>query len=106
MGHGCVGLPVSTVAEFSWKFHVAAPDVVLSVPLGGTGENVLVTQTERPAFEMGSGTPKRQPTSVQSTPAGVEPEVVGPMLHVGPTQPDNVKRLVAPAGVALSGTCD
>jgi hypothetical protein len=79
---------------------------VLSVPLGGTGENVLVTHTDKPAFEMGSGTPKRQPTSVQSTPAGVEPEVVGPMLHVLPTQPDNVKRLVAPAGVALSGTCD
>ncbi len=95
---------MSTVAEFSWKFHVAAPLDVSSVPLGATGENVFVTQTDRPAFDMGSGTPKRQPTAVQSTPAGVEPEAVGPMLHVVPTQPDSVKRFVAPDGVVLSGT--
>ena len=106
IGHGCVGRPVRIVAELSWKFHVAAPVAVSSVPLGGTGENVLVTHTDRPALEIGSGTPKRHPTSVQSTPAGVEPEAVGPMLHVEPTQPDSVKRLVAPDGVGLSGTCE
>jgi len=68
--------------------------------------NVFVTQTERPAFEIGSGRPKWQPTSVQSTPAGVDPEVVGPMLHVVPTHPESVNRFVAPLGVVLSGTCE
>ena len=98
------------VAEFSWKFHVAAPVVLSRVPLGATDEsvlpNVLVTHTERPALEIGSGVPKWQPTSVQSMPAGVEPALVGPMLQTAPTQPDSVKRLVAPGGVALSGTCE
>ncbi len=105
-GHGCAGRPVRTVAEFSWKFQVASPVALSSVPLGATGENVFVTQTERPAFEMGSGVPKRQPTSVQSTPAGVLPAAVGPMLQSEPTQPPSVNRFVAPGGVALSGTCE
>jgi hypothetical protein len=99
-------LPVRTVAELSWKAHVAAPVPTSSVPLGGAGENVLVTHTVVPAFEIGSGRPNRQPTSVQSTPAGVDPAGVGPMLHVVPMQPESVKRFVAPLGVALSGTAD
>jgi hypothetical protein len=76
------------------------------VPLGATGENVFVTHTDRPAFEMGSGVPNLQPTSVQSTPAGVEPAGTGPMLQTLPTQFVSVKRFAAPAGVALSGTCE
>jgi hypothetical protein len=91
------------VAELSWKFHVAAPLTVLSVPVGAD-ENVFVTQTDRPAFEIGSGVPNLQPTSVQSTPAGVEPDVVTARLQVDPTQPVSRKRFVAPAGVELSGT--
>lgn len=106
VGHGAVGKPVRTVAEFSWKFHDASPVPMSSVPLGATGENVFVTQTDRPAFEMGSGTPNLHPMSVQSTPAGVDPDAVGPMLQFVPVQPDSVKRFVAPAGVALSGTCE
>jgi hypothetical protein len=97
---------VRIVAEFNRKSHVAAPVDVSNVPLGCTGAKVFVTQTESPAFEIGSGRPKRQPTSVQSTPAGVEPDVVEPMLHVVPTHPESVKRFVAPPGVALSGTCE
>jgi hypothetical protein len=34
IGHGCVGWPVRIVAEFSWKFQVAAPLDRSSVPLG------------------------------------------------------------------------
>ena len=89
-GTAATGLPVRIVAEFSWKFQVAAPLALSSVPLAAPwpcATNVFVTHTERPAFEMGSGTPKLQPTSVQSTPAGVDPDVVGPMVHVVPTQP-------------------
>jgi hypothetical protein len=85
-GHGWAGTPVRTVEEFSWNDHVASPVALSSVPLGGTGENVLVTQTDRPAFEIGSGVPNLQPMSVQSTPAGVEPAAVGPMLQTEPTQ--------------------
>jgi hypothetical protein len=110
IGHGCVGFDVRIVREFNWKFHVAAPVAVSSVPLGATGEtvlpNVFVTHTDNPAFEIGSGVPNRQPTSVQSTPAGVDPDGVGPMLQVVPTQPESVNRFVAPGGVALSGTCE
>ena len=92
-----------TVAELSGKVQVAAPVAVSSVPVGAE-ENVFVTQTERPAFEIGSGVPKAHPVAVQSTPAGVEPEATDPMLQFVPTQPDSVKRLIAPGGVALSGT--
>jgi hypothetical protein len=106
VGQGSVGLPVSTVAEFSWKFQVAAPVVVSSVPDGGTGENVLVTHTESPAFEIGRMSPNGQPTSVQKTPLGVDPMAVGPRLHVVPVQLVSLKRLVAPEGVVLSGTCE
>ncbi len=110
IGHGCVGFPVRIVAELSAKSHVASPLDRSSVPLGGAGvgawPNVLVTHTERPEFEIGSGTPNRQPTAVQSTPACVEPDAVGPMLHKEPLQPDSVKRFVAPDGVVLSGTCE
>jgi hypothetical protein len=93
------------VAELSWKFQVAAPLTRSSVPLGWTGENVFVTHTERPAFEIGSGVPNLQPMSVQSTPVGVEPDVVDPSVQLDPAQ-DSVKRLVAPGGVELSGTCE
>ena len=103
IGHGCVGCPVRMVAEFSWKFQVAAPVTRSSVPLGCTGENVFVTHTERPALEIGSGVPKRQPMSVQSTPVGVEPDVVTPRVHAEPAH-ESVKRFVAPDGVELSGT--
>ena len=105
IGHGCVGFPVSTVAELSEKFHVAAPVPVSSVPVGGA-ENVFVTHTDNPRFEIGSGSPNGHPVFVQSTPAGVDPELVAPMLHVLPVHPDNVNRLVAPPGVELSGTCE
>jgi hypothetical protein len=104
IGHGCVGTPVRMVWELSWKFHVAAPVVVLIVPVGAD-EKVFVTHTERPAFEIGSGVPNLQPTSVQSTPAGVDPDVVTPRVHAGPTH-ESVNRLVAPDGVELSGTCE
>jgi hypothetical protein len=79
IGHGWSGSPVNTVAEFSMKFHVAAPVAVSSVPVGPThvpvpapvqqaagapapvqrelGKNVFVTHTESPAFEMGRGVP-------------------------------------------------
>src|SRR6185369_4779223 len=50
--------------------------------------------------------PNLQPTSVQSTPAGVEPAGTGPMLQMLPTQFVSAKRFAAPAGVALSGTCE
>ena len=65
IGQGCVSTPVSVVAEFSWKFRVAAPVPVLSVPLTGC-ENVFVTQTEIPALAIGNGVPKKQPVLVQS----------------------------------------
>lgn len=65
IGQGWVGFPVSTVAELSWKFRVTAPEPVSSVPLAGA-EKVLVTHTERPAFEIGSGVPNRQPVLLQS----------------------------------------
>jgi hypothetical protein len=97
-------MPVRIVWEFSWKFHVAAPDAVSSVPVGAD-EKVFVTHTERPEFEIGSGVPNLHPTSVQSVPAGVEPDVVTPMLHDDPAH-ESVNRLVAPDGVALSGTCE
>jgi hypothetical protein len=77
-GHGCVGVPVRIVFEFNWKFSVAEPSFRSSVPLTGC-ENVFSTQTERPAFEIGSGVPKRQPMPVQSNPA---PAVAtGPTVH-------------------------
>ena len=127
IGHGCVGMPVSTVAEFSSNTQLAAPVDVLSVPVGpahvpvpapvqhangfpapvqfALGKKVFVTQTDRPEFEIGSGVPNLQPGAVQSTPAGVEPDGVVPRLQLGPVH-DSVKRLIAPAGVALSGTCE
>jgi hypothetical protein len=127
IGHGCDGSPVSTVAEFRLKTHEAAPVEVFSVPVGPAhvpvpapvqhangfpaatqfvlGKNVFVTQTESPAFEIGSGVPNLQPAAVQSMPAGVDPDAVVPRLQFGPTH-ESVKRLIAPAGVALSGTAD
>ena len=127
IGHGCVGTPVSTVAELSSNTQLAAPVDVLSVPVGPAhvpvpapvqhanglaapvhcefGKNVFVTQTDRPAFEIGRGVPNLQPGAVQSTPAGVEPDAVVPRLQFAPTH-DSEKRLIAPAGVALSGTCE
>ena len=68
IGQGCVGTPVRMVREFSWKLSVAEPSLRSSVPLAGA-ENVFSTQTERPAFEIGSGVPKRQPVLEQSNPA-------------------------------------
>jgi hypothetical protein len=65
IGQGWVGFPVSTVAELSSKSSVTAPLPVLRVPLAGE-EKVFVTHTERPAFEIGSGVPKRQPVLLQS----------------------------------------
>jgi hypothetical protein len=106
IGHGWVGMPVRIVAELSWKFHVASPVAVLSVPLGATGENVFVTHTERPAFEIGNGVPNRHPTVVQSTPAGRPAAGIGPMLQFVPVQGPSENRLVAPDGVELSGTCE
>jgi len=105
IGQGCCGLPVSTVAEFSGNVRFASPVAVLSVPVGPTPENVLVTHTERPAFEIGSGVPNLQPGAVQSMPAGVDPAAVVPTSHCEPLQV-SAKRFVAPGGVALSGTCE
>ena len=127
IGHGCVGLPVSTVAELSWNVHVAAPVEVFSVPVGPAHvpvpaplqhanglpaprhpafeKNVFVTQTESPAFAIGSGVPNLQPGAVQSTPGGVDPAPVTPRVQFGPAH-ERLKRLIAPGGVALSGTAE
>jgi hypothetical protein len=113
------------VAELRLKTQLAAPVDVLRVPVGPAhvpvpapvqqangvpvaehlefGKNVFVTQTEKPAFEIGSGVPNRQPAAVQSMPAGVEPDAVVPRVQLGPAH-DSVNRLIAPGGVALFGT--
>jgi hypothetical protein len=54
---------------------------------------------------IGSGVPNRQLVSVQSTPTGVVPDSVALTVQAGPTQ-ESPNRLVAPAGVTLSGTCE
>jgi hypothetical protein len=95
---------VRTVSELSSTSSVTAPLPVLSVPVAGR-RKLFVTHTESPALEIGSGEPNGQPVSVQSTPAGVEPERVWLTVHAGPTQ-ESAKRFVAPAGVTLSGTCE
>jgi hypothetical protein len=95
---------VSTVREFSWKLSVAAPVPVSSVPVTGT-ENVFSTHTDSPEFTIGSGVPNRHPVSVQSIPAGGTPAATALTVHADPTHA-SPNRFVAPAGVALSGTCD
>jgi hypothetical protein len=99
-----VAFAVRIVREFSWKFIVDTPVVVLREPLTGD-ENVFVTQTERPPFAIGSGVPNGHPVFVQSVPAGGTPASVAPTVQLAPTH-ESANRLVAPAGVALSGTCD
>jgi hypothetical protein len=91
------------VREFNWKFSVAEPSVRSSVPLTGE-ENVFSTHTDKPAFEIGSGVPKRQPVFVQSNPAPAA--AIGPTVQWPSAVQLRLKRFVDPAGVVLSGTCE
>ena len=65
IGQGWVGFEVRIVLELSSKSRLATPLEVLRVPATGC-EKVFSTHTESPAFEIGSGVPKRHPVVVHS----------------------------------------
>src|SRR5690349_10178528 len=80
---------------------VNSPVARFTVPVVGAAK-VFSTQVDRPALGMGSGGPKRQPVFVQSMPPPAP--VLGSSGHSSPVHAPSTNRLVAPSGIAPSGT--